>query len=526
MSQRKYIIFLFILLVLSSCGGGRKDYVIGISQCSEDSWRMQLAKELEMSTYLDDNLAVHLAFANDDDQLQQKQIDSLVSKGIDLLIVSPNQVSTITPTINAVMEKGIPVILFDRKTDTSKYTAFMGADNFVIGQMLGKYVVGKLDGHGYIMEIGGLKGASPAIERHRGFMDIISRYPDVHVVGFGEGDWKEESGEKVMNELLNNYDGPIDCVFGGNDRMAVGARKAMQKRGMSVSGTIFVGVDALSIPDGGIEQVRDGILTASALYPTRGNELMELALDILMKRKYDRVTMMPSALVTSDNAEILLQQADIINNQSDYLKRMNSRIDVVLSTVNIQRVLLYGIVIFVIFVCIFLVIAVREVRVRRRLNDELYKKNDELNREKELAEQRRDELETQRDKLIEATMNEYETDTQKNVPSSVSRDVNFMQRLVQCIEKNYGDSDFSVEAIGQELCLSRMHLYRKVKALTGKSPIEMLREHRLTRAKHLLATTSLTVSEVAYRVGFTSPSYFTKCYKTAYGHPPTEIERA
>lgn len=285
---------------------------------------------------------------------------------------------------------------------------------------------------------------------------------------------------------------------------------------------MFVGVDALSIPGGGIEQVRDGILTVSALYPTRGNELMELALDILMGRKYDRVTMMPSALVTQDNAEILLQQADIINSQSDYLKRMNSRIDVVLSTVNTQRVLLYAIVGFVIFVCVLLVTTVKEVRIRRRLNEELHRKNEELNREKELAEQRRDELETQRDKLIEATMTDHETESSSDVSSSVSRDVEFMHRFMQCIEKNYGDSDFSVEAIGQELCLSRMHLYRKVKALTGRSPIEIIRDHRLTRAKHLLTSTSLTVSEVAYRVGFTSPSYFTKCYKAAYGHPPTE----
>lgn len=181
-----------------------------------------------MATYLDDNIAVRLAFSNDDDQRQQQQIDSLVNEGIDLLIVSPNQESTITPVINAVMEKGIPVILFDRKTDTSKYTAFMGADNFVIGQMLGKFVANRLEGHGYIMEIAGLKGSSPAIDRHRGFVDIISRYPDIHIVGFGEGDWKEDSGERVMNELLNDYDGPIDCVFGGNDRMAAGARKAMQ----------------------------------------------------------------------------------------------------------------------------------------------------------------------------------------------------------------------------------------------------------------------------------------------------------
>lgn len=516
--------FLLPVLTLQSCDVGRKDFVIGVSQCSEDSWRKQLTKELEMSTYFNDNISVSLAFANDDDKRQMEQIDSLVNEGIDLLIVSPNQEKTITPAINAVMKKGIPVILFDRKTEETNYTAFMGADNYLIGQMLGKYIVSKLDGRGYIMEIGGLKGSSPAIERHRGFRDVIGRYPDLHVVGYGEGDWKEASGEKVMAELLKSYDGPIDCVFAGNDRMAVGARKAMQQRGLPVSNTIFAGVDALSIPGAGIEQVRDGILTVSALYPTRGDKLMQLAINILTGQKYDRITMMPSALVTVDNAEILLQQADIINDQSDYLKSMHSRINVVLSTVSTQRIMIFCIIVFVLIISILLAFSIKEIKARHRLNKALNLKNEELNREKELAEQRRDELEVQRDKLIEATMTDQ--DMQADPEHTVSREAEFMHRLTECIEQNYSDSNFSVEAIGQTLFLSRMQIYRKVKSITGKSPVEMIRDYRLNKARHLLRTTTLSVSEVAYRVGFTSPSYFTKCYKTAFGHSPTEMQQS
>ena len=84
------------------------------------------------------------------------------------------------------------------------------------------------------------------------------------------------------------------------------------------------------------------------------------------------------------------------------------------------------------------------------------------------------------------------------------------------------DSDLSVEDIASDLALSRVQLYRKVKAVTGCTPVDLLRKARLTRARQLLLDSDLTVSEIAYRVGFTSPSYFTKCFKDEYGTVPGE----
>ena len=122
---------------LLSCGNGsdaifgRKDnYVIGISQCSEDSWRQKLKEELEMATYFNEGVSLRFVSANDDSELQQRQIDSLAESGIDLLIVSPNQLDLLSDEIDKVYDAGIPVILFDRKTDSPKYTSFVGTDNF------------------------------------------------------------------------------------------------------------------------------------------------------------------------------------------------------------------------------------------------------------------------------------------------------------------------------------------------------------------------------------------------------------
>lgn len=99
-------------------------------------------------------------------------------------------------------------------------------------------------------------------------------------------------------------------------------------------------------------------------------------------------------------------------------------------------------------------------------------------------------------------------------------DKTFMTQLRKIIQENLGDSEFNVERIGDEIGLSRVQLYRKVKALTGHSPVEMLRKARLARARHLLQTTDRTVAEVAYSVGFSTPSYFSKCYKDEFGENP------
>ena len=103
------------------------------------------------------------------------------------------------------------------------------------------------------------------------------------------------------------------------------------------------------------------------------------------------------------------------------------------------------------------------------------------------------------------------------------RDKQFLKQLHAIIQKNLSDSEFGVEDIGKQIGLSRVQLYRKVKAMTGSSVVDLLRKARLAKAKRLLESRSMSVSEVAYDVGFSAPSYFTKCFKDEYGMLPGEI---
>ena len=168
-----------LLIFLTGCTRERTRYVIGVSQCSDDIWREKQNAELRMGAYLQGDVELRFAAAFDSDERQVQQIDSLVETGIDLLIVAPNQVQTISPAIDRAYDKGIPVIVFERKTNSQKYTAFISADNYEMGRVMGEYIASQLDGKGRVMEIMGLKGSSPAIERHNGFADALKNHPNI-----------------------------------------------------------------------------------------------------------------------------------------------------------------------------------------------------------------------------------------------------------------------------------------------------------------------------------------------------------
>ncbi|MCB0679339.1 MAG: DNA-binding response regulator, partial [Saprospiraceae bacterium] len=101
----------------------------------------------------------------------------------------------------------------------------------------------------------------------------------------------------------------------------------------------------------------------------------------------------------------------------------------------------------------------------------------------------------------------------------------FLQKVLQIIEANLADEDFGMPQLCREVHMSRSHLFRKLKALTGKSATHLIRSVRLEKGKELLETTDLTVAEIAYRVGFNNPSYFSKMFKEEFGEWPTDLRK-
>ena len=372
MQMKQWLYILIFTLLFSACSDNNvKKYVIGVSQCSEDIWRDKLNNELVMSTYQHDNVTLKFASANDNDRLQKQQIEQFIKEGVNLLIVSPNQIHTISSVIDKAYDAGIPVILFDRKTDSRKYTAFIGADNYEAGHEIGYFIGQQLEGKGNIAEICGLQASSPAIERNRGFMDALKNYPDIKVVARGYGDWIKESGVTAMDSILVQSKESFQYVFAQNDRMALGALQSIKKH--KVKGIKIVGIDALPVPGGGMENVRDGNLEASYIYPTRGDSVMQLALNILEKKPYKRDNYLKGALVTKANANVLLMQNEEMNKQTARLNALHGKVDTYLVQYNHQKMYIVLFSIILLLLIGIMVYIYRTILMKRRIEEEANK---------------------------------------------------------------------------------------------------------------------------------------------------------
>ncbi len=511
--MRQKVIYLFLLAaVLVSCSGNKVKYRIGVSQCSADVWRDKQNAELRMGAYFHDNVELKFAAAYDSDERQVQQIDSLLNDGIDLLIVAPNQVQTISPAIDRAYDKGIPVIVFERKTSSQKYTAFISADNYEMGHVMGEYIVSRLHGQGTVLEIKGLAGSSPSIERHKGFLDAIKEAPGIKVVGTLQGDWTESTAYEITKQWLdNNKEVRVDLVFGANDRTAMGARKAVANSKLNtLYSTLYCGIDGLPGENGGIQLVRDSLLDASYIYPTHGDQIIELAVNILEGKPYKKETMLMSALVTHDNAKVLLMQGEELMRQADRLDQLHNKADNYLHELGTQRVinwLAIGIIIlFIVVFVLFYLYHLRKISMQReRVVNTLWNMKPEDIPQAAAPEEPESHEEPTEDEPVTASL--------------------FITRFKEAVEKRLDESELSVEDLAADMNLSRVQLYRKVKSYTGSTPVELVRTARLNQGYQLLLTTDKSVSEVAYQVGFSAPSYFTKCFKEEYGLLPGDLRK-
>ena len=379
----------FCLLFLSvACSRKEADYTIAVSQCSEDDWRAQMNKEILREALFYPGVNIEVYQAHDDNVRQIQDIESLIKKKVDLLIVAPNEAEAITPVIEKVYDAGIPVILVDRKINSEKYTAYVGADNYEIGRRAGEYIADRLKGKGRVIEIAGLKGSTPAVERHRGMVEALKAAPDVQVIASVEAGWFQQKAGEVMDSLLDVYP-QVDLVFAQNDRMAIGAyEKARQKK--RAGQIAFVGVDAVT---DGVESVVGGRLDATFIYPTGGDKVMQVAMAILRGEPYQRENILSTALVNRANARVMQMQMKHILTLDQKIELLNRQLDDYFLRYSAQKMFLYACVVILVLAGFLFFFLVRAFWVKNRLNTE-------LSSQKQQLEQQRDQLQAQRDQLI------------------------------------------------------------------------------------------------------------------------------
>ncbi|SFN48213.1 substrate-binding domain-containing protein [Salegentibacter flavus] len=341
MTLFKKIIFLLLILVICSCASETEStsFRIGFSQAmTTDNWRKQMNRSMQVEASLHPGLQLEIKDAQNDVQRQIEQIESLIEQGVDVLIVSPIQSQPITPVIEKAMNTGIPTIVIDRKIEGSNYTSYIGADNVEIGKNAANFILSHSNGEIEVVEITGLKGSSPAYERSEGFASVIQNANEVKLASQIRGDWEKASVKKQLENILDSIKTP-DFIFAHNDRMALGAWEVARSRNLEDDIKI-IGVDGLFGPSGGIQLVKEGLLTATILYPTGGGEAIKLADRILSGENVPKNNILSTVIIDSVNVDIMQNQFNRINQQQYDIEKQQEIIGQQLATYRSQSILI------------------------------------------------------------------------------------------------------------------------------------------------------------------------------------------
>ena len=494
-----YIVALLLctgLVLFSGCTHRPQTYKIGVSQCLDDAWRQKMNEEMERELLLYPNMSIsHRRIAYGSNELQCAQIDSFIREQVDLLIVSPNEGEEVTPAVSRAYKAGIPVIVADRRVQGDDWTAFIGGDNYKVGILMGEWlsrVQAETPHPLHVLEVCGLPGSTPATRRHKGMIEHLQSsgapMPDIVSV---QGLWMKEDAYKVVRAYLSKHK-DIDAIVAHNDLMAIGAAEAVRdSKGYGEGSVRIMGVDGIMV---GRNAIAGGIIECTATYPSRGDLLIETAAKILAGEPFERETVLETNRVDATAAQAMLIQYsermhDLetfrivqVNTETQWQQMVSSR----------RALIVVVVLIGLLFLAALATIIYIQFRIQSKIKNEVLPQLEDVQEAIQLSQ----------------------------------RDLAFGERMRQVVDDHLSDPNLNVEFLGSMLQLSRTQIFRRVKTITGKGPLDYIRERRLIRADQLLHTTDMTVQQVAIELCFSSPGYFTKCYKSYFGHLPSDTSKS
>ena len=379
--------FLFVLLV--SC---QKTHIyrIGVSQCSSDDWRNKCNDEIRREIMFHPDATVEIRSADDSNEKQIADIQYFMDQHFDAIIIAPNEADAITPIVQKAYAQGIPIVIFDRNIHGDTYTAYQGAYNIGIGRSAAHYARHRVGKEGEVIEIHGLSGSTPAMERHQGFVEE-AEHNGLRILATVYGNWNYEEAAVVCDSILRIHK-EADLIYAHNDRMAIAAADMARKHGIDVP---VIGIDAA--PEIGLKAVAEGKIEATFLYPTEGYRLIRTALAILKQEPYEREVILPNtSVVDLSNADILLLQNETLKEETHKIELLKSQVEDFLTRHAAQTYLFYLVVTVLLLLSGVFFLLLHAFWQRKRYQNELLTQN-------VLLEQQRDKQKALNEQLNLAT---------------------------------------------------------------------------------------------------------------------------
>jgi len=247
-------------LVFAGCSGGEqpaadagggddssKKLVIGFSNVTSESPFYTALTDAAKAEAEKQGADIIVMDAQNNIEKQNADVQDMITKGIDVLILNPTNPTAVTPALEAAKQANIPVITVDRPTE-AKVTSFVGRDNKAMGEIAGKQAVSLLGGEGKakgkIIEIQGDAGGKVMMDRHDGFHAVVDKEPGITVVEGPYSDYVRAKAVKAFQDLLQAHP-DVNLVYAHNDDMALGALQVLEQNNM-VDKVKIVGIDGLS----------------------------------------------------------------------------------------------------------------------------------------------------------------------------------------------------------------------------------------------------------------------------------------
>lgn len=493
-----------------------------------DEWGTQMVQEMtyEAAKHPDIQLEVSYVLPGEGESEYLEFLEQCMQRNAKAIIVYPYY-DVLKTYVQRAMNKGIGVVVV-RADDSHnyKYSASVKYVEWDMGRQIGRDVANQYTGDVNVLELINHDGKTRC-HRSLAFHEVVDTIPHIHVLRELPAEYSKSLAYEEVRKYLKTCDKPIDLVVAMNDRMALGARKAIEQDPRSHQwNTRYIGVDALYNDSIGIGRVEDGSIDVTYYYPTGGKEAMQAAASLVHGEPYKLENVLEPMRVTRSNVSMLRAQYAKERRLYELSRDSQFRVERQKHDYAMLKTVVYSLALCLIFSAIIIVWQLMQARRNNRklvsMDQQLQSANQHYNdcqRELAVLETKCEQLEADRDRWIVAA----NTSSDGVATEEDLRD--FRTRVLSLIRTQMGDDMFNVDQLADQLCVSRSKLYRQISTDFEMTPADLLRTMRMESAERLLKTSQLSVAEVAYKVGFASHKYFSRCFKDHFGVAPTDVRR-
>ncbi|PKM93931.1 MAG: D-ribose ABC transporter substrate-binding protein [Firmicutes bacterium HGW-Firmicutes-1] len=286
-----------------TAGDTKDGYVIGLSMNTQTNPFFVDVKDGVQKAADEHGIELFITDAQDDPAIQMKDIENLITKNPDAIIIDTCDSDAIVAAVEACNDAGIPVFTMDRQANGGVVIAHIGYDAIKSGKIAGQYLVDSLKGKGKIVELQGIMGTNVAQNRSAGFNEIISANAGMEIVATQVADFDRAKAMSVMENILQ-ANKEIDGLYAANDEMLLGALEAIEAAGR-LDEITMIGCDAI---DDTLEVIKSGKVEATIAEPPffLGKAILNTAFDYLEGKTVEATIVLDNSLVTKDNVDTLV----------------------------------------------------------------------------------------------------------------------------------------------------------------------------------------------------------------------------